>query len=167
VSVQNSSHDHWHFLELAYTLLVTVLHQQLTSLLETSVTQFLKGHTLLVDTSMDKIRKAIEYVSQLNWFIESNTEEEETSEKIHEQVLSTRVYAILLAVSLVILVLFVSLSKTTVFVTVTKPSIDTYQRLQAAYPNTLACPCEHISVSNEDFLSIIPTYHQVRRKNHM
>jgi hypothetical protein len=83
------------------------------------------------------------------------------------QVLSTRVYAILLAVSLVILVLFVFLSKTTVFVTETKPSIDTYRRLQAAYPSTLSCLCEHISVSNEDFLSITPTYHQVRPKHHM
>jgi hypothetical protein len=116
---------------------------------------------------MDKIRKVIEYISRLNWFIESNTEQEETPEKIHEQVLSTRVYAILLAVSLVILVLFVFLSKTTVFVTETKPSIDTYRRLQAAYPSTLSCLCEHISVSNEDFLSITPTYHQVRPKHHM
>jgi hypothetical protein len=116
---------------------------------------------------MEWIRKIIDNTSQLNWFIESNTEQEEAPEKIHQQVLSTRVYAILLVVSLVILVLFISLSETTVFVTEPKPSIDTYQRLQAAYPNTLACPCEHISVSNEDFLSIKPTYHQVRRTNQM
>jgi hypothetical protein len=74
------------------------------------------------------------------------------------------VYVILLVVALINIVLFISLSQTTVFVTEVKPSINTYRRLEVAYPRALACPCEHISVSNKDFLSIIPTYHQVRRK---
>jgi hypothetical protein len=120
---------------------------------------------LLVDRAMESIRWVFRYLIQLNWFIENNKEEENTPEKKRQQVLSTRVYIVLLTVSLIILVLFVSLSKTTVFITETKPSINTFQRLQAAYPNTLICPCEHISVSSKTFMSIIPKYHQVRRKN--
>ena len=35
--------------------------------------------------------------------------------------------------------------------------------LQADYPNTLSCPCRQIAITHDDFLSITPTYHQVRR----
>jgi hypothetical protein len=120
---------------------------------------------LLVDRAMESIRWVFIYLSQLNWFIENNKKEGNTPEKKRQQVLSTRVYIILLTVSLIILVLFVSLSKTTVFITETKPSISTFQRLQAAYPDTLTCPCEHISVPSKAFMSIIPKYHQVRHRN--
>jgi hypothetical protein len=120
---------------------------------------------LLVNRAMKSIRWVSSYLSQVNWFIENNKEVKNTPEKKRQQVSSTWVYIVLLTVSLIILVLFVSLSKTTVFITETKPSINTFQRLQAAYPNSLACPCEHISVSSKAFLSIIPKYHQVRQKN--
>lgn len=88
----------------------------------------------------------------------------ESSMDVFEQrseILATRLYVIFLVTFVVILVLYTTFAEQIRSVTVSYPSQDTYERLQAQYPTTLKCPCEHISIKYGLFISILPTYHPV------
>jgi hypothetical protein len=75
---------------------------------------------------------------------------------------ATRFYMILLSLSVLIVVAFRTLDQTTVSETIPFPSLETYEQLQAKYPNTLLCTCQQISVFYRTFISVEPKIHQVR-----
>jgi hypothetical protein len=127
------------------------------------VCSLLKCIDELLDRAMEYIRDVFHQIKQLNWYKNSTANGEESSETKNQQVLSTRIYIILLAAALTILVVLLSLSTTTITMTELKPSINTYKMLAAKYPDTLSCPCEHISVTYDRFVSFIPTYHPVSK----
>lgn len=74
---------------------------------------------------------------------------------------ASRIYSILLIVSLVVVAIFNGLTTVTVTDTVPLPSIATFEKLYAAYPSTLSCPCQKIAISYDAFLTVAPTYHHV------
>lgn len=76
-------------------------------------------------------------------------------------ILASRIYFILLSVSLIVLTFFNGLNTVTVVNTVQLPSLSIFEKLQHEYPSTLSCPCQTIAVSYNEFLNVVPTYHQV------
>ena len=108
------------------------------------------------------VRRTIQKLGQLNFFANAETIRQDDEQVLHDQILSTRVYIILMITSICILLISVSLVQNTSSRMVSKPSIDTYERLQAAYSTTLVCRCQEIAVLYSTFLSITPTYHQVK-----
>ena len=110
---------------------------------------------------MEAVSYVTKKLSQLNFFRDAKTMREADERVLRNQILATRVYLPLLFVSLLILILFTLLTQKTVSVTVPSPSLATYKRLQAVYLDKLSCPCRQIAITREDFLSIIPAYHQV------
>ena len=75
--------------------------------------------------------------------------------------MASRTYAVLLTISVLIIVLNRGLDQRTVSKTVSFPSLATFDRLQAMYPNTLSCSCQQIKVPYSSFVSVTATKHQV------
>ena len=111
---------------------------------------------------MSIVRRALQNLKQLNLFADATTASEGNEQIRRDQVLATRVYLVLLFAILSILVLFTCLSTRNMVVIVPKPSVETYDRLNAAYSQTLSCPCEQISVPYSSFLSVEYQMHPVR-----
>ena len=74
---------------------------------------------------------------------------------------ASRIYAILLSISILIIVVYKGLDQITITESVLFPSLATFDRLQAMYPNTLSCSCQQIAVPFGTFGSIYATLHQV------
>ncbi|CAF3643756.1 unnamed protein product [Adineta steineri] len=81
--------------------------------------------------------------------------------KLKNQKISTRLYVLLLTLSITILLLYTSLANITKTITVATPTLTKYEQLYSEYSQTLTCPCKHISINYEKFLSIEYTFHQV------
>ncbi|CAF1092898.1 unnamed protein product [Adineta steineri] len=81
--------------------------------------------------------------------------------KLRTQRISTRLYILLLILSTTILLLYTSLENVTTTVNIATPALPKYEQLYSKYSQTLTCPCQHISVNYERFLSIEYTLHQV------
>ncbi|CAF3731251.1 unnamed protein product [Adineta steineri] len=81
--------------------------------------------------------------------------------KLRTQRISTRLYILLLILSSTILLLYTSLENVTMTVNIATPTLTKYERLYSEYSQTLTCPCQHISINYEKFLSIEYTFHQV------
>ena len=111
---------------------------------------------------MSIVRRATQTLRQLNFFADAKTIRNGDEQLLREQVLSTRVYIVLMTTSICIILFSISFAQRTNSVTVSTSSIDTYERLQAAYPTTLSCPCQEIAVPYSTFLSVTATYHQVK-----
>ena len=79
-------------------------------------------------------------------------------------VVATRFYLILLIASMSILLLYHTLYEKTVHIKVSNPTLETFERLQAAYSSTFSCQCREISMVYGSFSSITPTYHQVSQQ---
>jgi hypothetical protein len=73
---------------------------------------------------------------------------------------STRLYIISLSVAFAILVFYTILTEETLTYTVQNPSLATYEKLQANYPNTIECSCTRITILYSTFLSFNYTLHQ-------
>ncbi|CAF1281000.1 unnamed protein product [Adineta steineri] len=63
--------------------------------------------------------------------------------------------------SFLVLIIFTSLSTQTVTITESNPSLLTYDKLQAMYPNTLKCFCSNTAIRYDKFMSLSPTLHEV------
>lgn len=107
-------------------------------------------------------RFVIKKLLSLNFFLDAKTLREQDTKKIRDQVLATRLYLLIFIIIITLLVLFNSLIIKTISVTELKPSLDTYDRIYAAYPNTLACTCKAISIPHSTFISIQNVQHPVR-----
>lgn len=76
--------------------------------------------------------------------------------------LSTRMYMVSLVMTMLVLGLLNALSQTTVAKTEELLSIDHFENLYNKYRTTISCPCQQIAIPRSTFISITPTYHQVR-----
>ena len=112
--------------------------------------------------SMKITRLGVEKLLQLNIFLDVKSLQEQNKKRIRDQVLATRIYLLLFVTCLIILILFNSLATKMISVTVFEPSIDTYDRLYAAHPNTLTCSCRAVSILYREFISIKSVQHPVR-----
>ena len=111
---------------------------------------------------MAAIARAIHQFKKLNLFIDATTIHEEDAQVLQNQISATRVYISFMVISIFTLVVFTSLAPKDISVTVTKSSLAQYNDLQVRYSRTLSCPCENTAIPYGSFLSITPTYHQVR-----
>lgn len=111
---------------------------------------------------MAAIARMIHKLKKLNLFIDSTTIHEADAQVLQNQISATRVYISFMIISIFTLVVFTSLAPRDISVAVAKPSLVQYNDLQARYSGTLSCPCENTAIPYGSFLSITPTYHQVR-----
>ncbi|CAF3810107.1 unnamed protein product [Adineta steineri] len=81
--------------------------------------------------------------------------------QLKNQKISTRLYVLLLILSITILLLYTSLTDITITINVPTPTLTKYEQLYSKYSQTLTCPCKHISINYEKFLSIEYTFHQI------
>ena len=81
--------------------------------------------------------------------------------ELRNQRISTRLFIFLLILSLSVLIVYTSVITITETVHVNTPSLSHYSQLYSEFSQTLTCPCSKISVSNEKFLHINYTLHQV------
>ena len=80
--------------------------------------------------------------------------------------ISTRLYIVLLALSIALLTLYRVVQPEMLTKTFIKPPFDTYHRLIQDYEDTLQCPCSRISSPFDNFVTIEPTFHQVRKESY-
>lgn len=111
---------------------------------------------------MKIIRLGIDKLVELNIFLDVKTLQEQNKKTIRDQVLATRIYVFLFIAILIILMLFNGLATKAISITVLKPSINTYDRLHAAYSNTLQCSCSDVTASYSGFISAKYVQHPVR-----
>jgi hypothetical protein len=85
---------------------------------------------------------------------------------LHRNRYTTRVYLISMIVALLILLTYTSLRQDTISVPIDSISISKYTQLYTKYPVTLKCPCTHIAIKYDKFISQIePQYHEVCSSN--
>ena len=104
------------------------------------------------------VKKIKTILIQLNIF---NDHRKQTQADIYQGRITTRVYILLLIASMLILILYTTESVQTVTITVQTPTLELYEELEERHDNSLQCPCTAISIPQEDFITIIPTYHQI------
>ena len=110
---------------------------------------------------MDLVRRAtivlLRFLKQLNLFNTFATDENKT----RSEIITTRIYLILLPTILTILIIYSAQKELYYTVQVNNPSLDTYERLLNAYPDTLSCLCSELSVSYSSFVTLTPRFHPV------
>lgn len=116
----------------------------------------------LLNRMMTIVKLLIEKLLNLNFFLDSKTFQEQNIKKIRDQVLATRLYLLLFFIIATVFLLFNSLITRFISVTTLEPSIDTYDRLYAAYPNTLSCPCSVVATPYSTFITMNSVQHPVR-----
>ena len=73
----------------------------------------------------------------------------------------TRLHFTLLTITLGIVYTLSASTPQPTTIHIIEPSLSTYQHLTKHSPNTLQCPCSHLSAKYHLFLTIIPRFHQV------
>ena len=102
----------------------------------------------------DTVRSIKRQMLELNLF----TEEADASH-LRIALISTRVYVVLFTMAIVVLAAYSSLVGQTRMVTIRNPSRAMYEHLQDEYPNSLACPCEQITMPYGAFVSVSVDQH--------
>ncbi|UJR12169.1 hypothetical protein I4U23_016346 [Adineta vaga] len=77
------------------------------------------------------------------------------------EMLSTRVYFIALPILLSMFCVYLSLDRQTKIITIDNPTQNQYEQLTNNSFDNLECPCSHISIKYNKFISLQPTYHQI------
>ena len=108
------------------------------------------------------VKLAIEKLLSLNLFLDAKTLQEQNKKKMRDQVLATRLYLLLFLMFIFIFALVNGLTRRFISVTIMEPALDTYDRLFAAYPNTLSCSCKSVIVPYSAFMSMSYVQHPVR-----
>ncbi|CAF3585944.1 unnamed protein product [Rotaria sp. Silwood1] len=62
---------------------------------------------------------------------------------------------------MVILLIYTSQVQVTHTITVNTPLLEVYSSLYEKYAETLTCPCTNIAIEQQEFISLIPTFHQI------
>lgn len=99
--------------------------------------------------------RLIRWLSQLNLF-ESNAIDDYS---IKLQRRSTRVYIIVLLIALLLLSIYGLFRNETTYIEIQNPTINVYEQLQDRY--TLECPCSDVSISFQQIVGLVPTYHEI------
>ncbi|CAF1280574.1 unnamed protein product [Adineta steineri] len=73
----------------------------------------------------------------------------------------TRIYLVLLIMFFYILAVYTVLAQETVLVIDKNPSVSKYSELSNQYHRTLKCPCSHIAVKYDQFITLDPQYHPI------
>ncbi|CAF1328032.1 unnamed protein product [Adineta ricciae] len=94
-----------------------------------------------------------EYLLNLNLFEPSLENEHQKRSNI----ISTRIYLLVLILSLVINACVLRYLPLTVSITISYPTKEQFEKL----PSDANCPCSHISISQNKFLSIDANFHDV------
>ena len=117
----------------------------------------------LYSNRMVKIVKfVIKKLVNFNVFLDAKTLEEQNAKTIRDQLLATRLYLLLFLAIIITFVLINSLTTKIISLTISEPSLDTYDRLYATYPNTLSCPCKVVTITYSTFMSMEYVWHPVR-----
>ena len=92
--------------------------------------------------------------SELSWDDEDRREKE---------IATTRVFLLLNLCAVTILVVYTALAVQIQLVTIPSPSQAVFDQLRVhpQHSSTLGCPCQHIAMTYNSFISITPHYHQV------
>ena len=93
------------------------------------------------------------------------TNERFIGQTVHKQrmiVISSRVYSVTLMLAVLIVALFNGLTTTITTFTIQSPSLDAFEQKYATYSSALSCSCQHVAIPYGMFLSVLPTYHQVK-----
>jgi hypothetical protein len=78
-----------------------------------------------------------------------------------EQRMIKQLHCILVVMSLSTLYIFTTFTPELVTVKIKNPSVKTYEGLLIRFPQSLQCPCSHISIKYGSLFSITPDFHQV------
>ncbi|CAF5097349.1 unnamed protein product [Rotaria sp. Silwood1] len=62
---------------------------------------------------------------------------------------------------MVILLIYTSQVQVAHTITVNTPLLEVYSSLYEKYAETLSCPCTNIAIEQQEFISLIPTFHQI------
>ncbi|CAF1006346.1 unnamed protein product [Adineta steineri] len=81
--------------------------------------------------------------------------------QLKTELISTRLYICLLLLSFTIFCTYTSLVSVTHITVVDAPILEDYLNLYQKYETKLTCPCTNIAIAQRDFISLIPTFHQV------
>ena len=108
-----------------------------------------------------RLKTLHEAAAKLNLFRSNQPRESEENEyELKNELISTRLFICLLFVSLLILLVYTSQVRVTHTITVDSPSVEVYSSLYEKHPDTLTCPCTNIAIAQEEFISLVPTFHQ-------
>ncbi|UJR18099.1 hypothetical protein I4U23_004999 [Adineta vaga] len=103
------------------------------------------------------MEQSVNFIKNLNIFqSESNDEHIKQNE-----LLSTRLFLIALPILLSIFSVYLSLNKQTKIINIDNPTQNQYEQLKNDSVNNLQCPCSHISIKYNKFISFQPRYHQI------
>jgi len=105
--------------------------------------------------------KIISYLKNLNIYKTSN---ENTIEIEHNEILATRIFLVLFLLSLTSLVGYSSLTLQLTKSSISSPTQAQFEYLQSMYPETLVCPCSHLSIPLNRLTSVEIQFHQVKFK---
>ncbi|UJR19158.1 hypothetical protein I4U23_022288 [Adineta vaga] len=98
------------------------------------------------------------YFRNLNIFdSDINTPGERRDHEHRSNQIATRIFFLILLIILIIVVLFFLLYSQTITITVHNPSKEQFENL----PYNVYCPCSHISMFYEEFVTIEARFHQV------
>ncbi|UJR18419.1 hypothetical protein I4U23_005324 [Adineta vaga] len=103
------------------------------------------------------IEQIVNYLKKLNIY-QSKSNDEHIKQN---EILSTRVVFIALPILLIIFGIYLSLDKQTKIITIDNPTQNQYEQLENNSVNNLQCPCSHISIKYNKFISFQPRYHQI------
>ncbi|CAF1661409.1 unnamed protein product, partial [Adineta ricciae] len=102
-------------------------------------------------------RWIVDQLVKLNIFDKGTTDEHSK----RNEILSTRVYIISLIIILFVLTLITSLQSNLNTITMKNPTEDEYNKLQLKNFDHFQCPCAQISNTYDEFVTIIPEYHEI------
>ncbi|CAF3939173.1 unnamed protein product [Rotaria sp. Silwood1] len=88
-------------------------------------------------------------------------ENDDNGYQLRNELISTRLFICLLFISMVILLIYTSQVQVTHTITVNTPLLEVYSSLYEKYAETLTCPCTNIAIEQQEFISLIPTFHQI------
>jgi hypothetical protein len=81
--------------------------------------------------------------------------------QLKNQLISTRLFICLLSISLIILLVYTSQVQVTHIIIIDSPSLEVYSSLYEKYAEVLTCPCTNIAITQQEFISLTPTFHQI------
>ena len=100
-----------------------------------------------------------QYLLNLNLF---QSELPATAEhELRSQRLATRLFLFLLSISFIILLIYTSIGTIDKTITIHAPNLQQYIELNRKYARTLECPCAHIAIAYDKFLTIDYELHHV------
>ena len=114
----------------------------------------------LRDTVFPLFRKYIHYLRHLNLFPSTDPMANQPHQ-LRNQIISTRLFIFSLLVSLAILLIYTSTVTIDRIRILEQPTLDQYMQLIERHPQSLACPCTHISINHHQFLQLNYSLHQV------